>query len=75
LLGGLLSLLLLQELHELIEIHSLYGHGSSIRQLTYPSSDVHSRPLSVLLPAPAKDLKPALLKGMPGQRDTIFIFY
>ncbi len=67
LLGGLLSLLLLQELHELIEIHFPYGHSSSIRQLTYPSSDVDltapSRPLANVL----KNLKPASLSGDAGQ--------
>jgi hypothetical protein len=75
LLGGLLSLLLLQELHELIEIHSFYGHAASIRHLTYTSSDVRLRLLSVLLPAPGENLKPAPQGAMRHGRDKIFIFY
>jgi hypothetical protein len=75
LLGGLLSLLLLQEPHELIEIHSLYGHATSIRQLTYPSSDVRLRLHPASLPAPSKNLKPAPLKAMQGRRQQNLVFH
>ena len=74
LLGSLLSLLLLQELHELIEIHSLYGHNSSIRHLTYPSSDVRLRPRPALSPALVRILKPAPQRRCKAECHEIFIF-